>query len=150
MKYALHSMAIALLCCFPAAHAAGGGGGGSGAESVAADPVIQTAQAAIARKDWDGAQTTLLKALSGNPSYSLRKSAKPDMDLVFKHYAEALRIDPGHRAAHEYVGEAYLVVNELAKAKEHLAALDKLCFFGCEEYSDLKKAIASYEASHPR
>jgi len=161
MKCALHSMAIALLCCISAAHAAGGGGGGggSGAESVAADPVIQTAQAAIARKDWDAAQTTLLKALSGNPgnadyhnlyAYSLRKSAKPDMDLVFKHYAEALRIDPGHRAAHEYVGEAYLVVNELAKAREHLAALDKLCFFGCEEYSDLKKAIASYEASHPR
>ena len=34
----------------------------------------------------------------------------------------------------------------LAKAKEHLAALDKLCFFGCAEYDMLKKAIAAYEA----
>lgn len=29
--------------------------------------------------------------------------------------------------------------------KEHLAQLDRLCFFGCEEYSKLKKAIAEHE-----
>jgi hypothetical protein len=34
---------------------------------------------------------------------------------------------------------------DLAKAKEHLFALDRLCFFGCEEYTDLKKAVAEYE-----
>jgi hypothetical protein len=34
---------------------------------------------------------------------------------------------------------------DLPKAKEHLAALDRICFFGCEEYSDLKKAIAEFE-----
>jgi len=58
----------------------------------------------------------------------------PDMDEVFKHYAEALRIDPKHKGAHEYMGEAYLQMNDLARAKEHLAALDKICFFACEEY----------------
>jgi hypothetical protein len=68
------------------------------------------------------------------------------MELVFKHYREALRIDPKHRGATEYLGEAYLMVNDLPKAKEQLAALDKLCFFGCEEYTMLKKAIADYEA----
>jgi len=55
------------------------------------------------------------------------------MSLVFKHYNEALRIDPEHRGAHEYLGEAYLMVGNLAKAKEHLAVLDKLCFFPCDE-----------------
>jgi len=30
--------------------------------------------------------------------------------------------------------------------REQLARLDSLCFFGCEEFSDLKKAIAEYEA----
>ena len=65
---------------------------------------------------------------------------------MFKHYGEALRIDPKHKGAHEYVGEAYLLVGNVAKAKEHLAALDKLCFFSCEEYRDLKKAIQEYEA----
>jgi DNA-binding SARP family transcriptional activator len=69
---------------------------------------------------------------------------------VFKHYNEALRIDPKHRNAHEYIGEAYLMVNNPAKAKEHLAALDRLCFFSCEEFTDLKKAIAAYEARPKR
>jgi len=78
-------------------------------------------------------------------AYALRKGQNPDMDLVFKHYNEALRIDSKHRGAHEYIGEAYLMVGNVAKAKEHLGALDKLCFFSCTEFSDLKKAIAEYE-----
>ena len=83
-------------------------------------------------------------------AYSLRKGPNPDMADVFSHYTEALRIDPKHRAAHEYSGEAYLVVGDLPKAKAHLAALDRLCFFGCEEYTDLKKAVAQYESSGKR
>jgi tetratricopeptide (TPR) repeat protein len=119
------------------------------------DPVLASAQAAIGRKDWPAAQAGLQKALAGSPqnahyhnlyAYSIRKGANPDMTLVFKHYGEALRINPKHRGAHEYVGEAYLMVNDLPKAKQHLAALDKLCFLPCEEHSDLKKAIAAYEA----
>lgn len=39
-------------------------------------------------------------------------------------------------------------MGNLVKAKEHLAALNKLCFFGCEEYTDLKEAISKYERSH--
>src|SRR5437588_12817957 len=78
--------------------------------------------------------------------YSLRNGGTQDMVLVFKHYNEALRIDPKHKGAHEYLGEAYLLVGNVAKAKEHLGALDKLCFFGCSEYSDLKQAISEHEA----
>ena len=54
-------------------------------------------------------------------AYSIRKGANPDMNLVFKHYNEALRLDPRHRGAHEYIGEAYLMVGNLPKAKEHLS-----------------------------
>jgi DNA-binding SARP family transcriptional activator len=79
-------------------------------------------------------------------AYAVRNGANPDMDVVFRHYQEALRLDPKHRGAHEYIGEAYLMVGNLGKAKEHLAALNRLCFFGCEEYRDLKKAIETYEA----
>jgi DNA-binding SARP family transcriptional activator len=70
------------------------------------------------------------------------------MSLVFKHYNEALAIDPRHREAHEYLGEAYLMVGNLAKAKEHLAQLDKICFFPCSEFSELKNAIGDYERKH--
>jgi hypothetical protein len=32
----------------------------------------------------------------------------------------------------------------LAKAKEHLAALEQICLIPCDEYDDLKRAIAEY------
>jgi tetratricopeptide (TPR) repeat protein len=60
-------------------------------------------------------------------------------------YEKALAINPKHRGAHEYIGEAYLTLNDLPKAKEHLARLNSLCFFPCEEYSDLKRAVEAYE-----
>ena len=78
--------------------------------------------------------------------YSLRKSPTPDFAGAEKFYDEALRIDPKHRGALEYSGELYLQMGDLARAEQRLAALDKACFFGCEEYSDLKKAIAQYKA----
>ena len=118
------------------------------------DPVLEQAAAAGERKDWPAAQALLREALAKTPdnadyhnlyAYALRKGANPDMSLVFKHYNEALRLDPKHRGAHEYIGEAYLLVGNAAKAKEHLAQLDKLCFLPCSEYRDLKTAIADYE-----
>jgi Tfp pilus assembly protein PilF len=125
-----------------------------GATAEPKDPVLEKVSAATKREDWTGAASVLKDALSADPgnanyhnmyAYAVRKGAHPDMNLVFKHYNEALRIDPKHRGAHEYIGEAYLMVGNVAKAKEHLGALDKLCFFPCAEYTDLKKAIAEYE-----
>ena len=161
MKPRSRFLATALLTCCAAAHAAGGGGAGGAdaSDASSADPAIVSAKAAIAKKDWVAAQAGLKQALAANPTnadyhnlyaYSMRKGGNADMALVFQHYEEALRLDPKHRAAHEYSGEAYLAVNDLPKAKLHLAALDKLCFFGCEEYTDLKKAVAEYETSHKR
>ena len=119
------------------------------------DPAMDRYQAAAGSQDWKAAAAAMREGLSREPgnadfnnlyAYALRKGGNPNMDLVFKHYNEALRIDAKHRGAHEYIGEAYLMLGNLAKAKEHLGVLDKLCFFGCEEYSDLKKAIAAHEA----
>jgi tetratricopeptide (TPR) repeat protein len=119
------------------------------------DPVLISVKDATARQEYAKASEILRGALAKAPdnanyhnlyAYTLRKGTNPNMDVVFKHYSEALRIDPKHRGAHEYIGEAYLMVGNPGKAKEHLARLDKLCFFGCEEYSDLKKAVAEFEA----
>jgi tetratricopeptide (TPR) repeat protein len=119
------------------------------------DPVLDKVSEATKRQDWVAAAALLKDAVASDPNnanyhnlyaYSIRKGANPDMSLVFKHYNEALRIDPKHRGAHEYIGEAYLIVGNLEKAKEHLGQLDKLCFFPCIEYTDLKKAIAQYES----
>lgn len=149
MRSTIRPFIIALLLGPAAALGAESGPAPSG------DPVLEAASAAAGRRDWPAAQGILREALSrqaGNPdyhnlyAYALRNAASPDMSLVFKHYNEALRLDPKHRGAHEYIGEAYLMVGNLPKAKEHLAQLDKLCFFPCSEYAELKKAVADYEA----
>jgi len=158
MKMIIRPLIIALLSIPLAVLAAGDTGSGND-PSASADPVLQQVGEATSRKDWAAAAAILRDALAKAPenadyhnlyAYTVRKGANPDMDLVFKHYNEALRINPKHRAAHEYLGEAYLMVGNLGKAKEHLGQLDKLCFFPCGEYTDLKKAVAAYEAKQPR
>ena len=140
--------------------AAGGGGneGLRGWDSTPADPTIQAAQARFAAQDWKGAEELLGKALARSPqnadyhnlyAYALRKGPSPNMDLVFRHYNEALRINPRHLGAHEYLGEAYLMQNNPAKAKEHLAQLDRLCG-RCDEFTMLTKAIADFEQSQAK
>jgi tetratricopeptide (TPR) repeat protein len=74
--------------------------------------------------------------------YAYRQTGK--LELAFQHYQRALQLNPRHRGAHEYVGEAYLITDNLAKAEEHLAALQQICLIPCEEYEDLKKAIVAY------
>ncbi len=133
--------------------------GGEEPATTAKDPVIEQALAANAARDYVRSAAILKQALERNANnadyhnlyaYALRKGPNPDWNEVFRHYQEALRIDPDHRKAHEYLGEAYLMTGDLAKAKQQLAALDRLCSFGCDEYSDLKKAVAAFEQIKPR
>lgn len=65
-------------------------------------------------------------------------------DKAFEHYKRALAIDPHHRAAHEYVGEAYLQVGDVPSAEKHLAALRSICLLPCDELKDLKRAIEAH------
>ncbi len=67
-------------------------------------------------------------------------------DRALPAYNKALAIDPKHRGANEYLGELYLQIGDLAKAEERLEKLDAICFFGCEEYKDLKAAIEAYKS----
>jgi tetratricopeptide (TPR) repeat protein len=78
-------------------------------------------------------------------AYATRKTGNAAGSLPI--YQKALAIDPKHRGAHEYIGEAYLMLDNLPKAKEHLRALDSLCTFSCSEYRDLKRAVEAYEKS---
>jgi tetratricopeptide (TPR) repeat protein len=113
------------------------------------DTELEKAKTAIARKDWAAAQAVLEPYTAANPrsadgfnllGYSLRNLKKYDESLVA--YKQALTLDPKHKGAHEYIGIAYIQMGQLDKAKEHLASLDKICPLSCEEYRDLKKAIA--------
>lgn len=76
--------------------------------------------------------------------YSNRKLG--NNEIALGHYEAALKVEPRHRGANEYMGELYLTLGELAKAEERLEVLDDACFFGCKEYTALKEAIADYKA----
>ena len=75
--------------------------------------------------------------------YSNRKLGRNQE--AFKYYKNALKLDPRHRGTHEYIGRLYLNLNQPENAKIHLDKLDSICFFGCDEYTTLKKAIEDYE-----
>ena len=69
-------------------------------------------------------------------------------DKAFVYYEKAFSLDPRHKGAHEYIGELYLKLKQLEKANEHLAKLDSICFFSCEELDELKEAIQAYEINN--
>ena len=88
-----------------------------------------TGRAAIKAADWKKAISELNVAVKEQPrnadahnllAYSFRKQATPDLPKAFEHYTTALKLNPNHKGAHEYIGEAYLMDGKPAKAEEHL------------------------------
>jgi len=140
----------------------------SGSSSFAADsgPTVASqpstsermvkARDAIKNKEWQRALTELNAAAKSDPrnpdihtllGFSYRKQATPDLPRAFEHYKTALSLNPKHKGALEYIGEAYLMDKKPAEAEKQLAELEKVCGNKtCEEYADLSKAIADYKA----
>ena len=75
--------------------------------------------------------------------YGYRKIG--NFDQARGYYLQALAIDPNHRGANEYLGELYLETGQLDMAEERLSVLDKDCWLGCDEYTELKESIAKYK-----
>jgi Flp pilus assembly protein TadD len=136
--------------------AAGGGGGGVDQPAAATkpvDPSFAQAKAMIEAKNYAAAMPLLQQVVAKNPKdadaytlmgYATRKSG--DANGSLQYYNQALGLDPKHIGAHEYIGEAYLMLGRPAEAEQHLARLDSLCVFGCTEYRMLKTAVANYKA----
>jgi tetratricopeptide (TPR) repeat protein len=141
-------LAVALLTTMGLARAA------DTSPSTPANDSLAPARAQIAAKNWTGAIDEL-KRINATGSadwnnlmgYTHRKAKPPDYAAAEKFYDEALRLDPKHRGALEYSGELYLIKGNLAKAEQRLAALDKACFLPCEEFTDLKNAVAAFKAA---
>ena len=79
-------------------------------------------------------------------AYSQRKLQR--FDDAMANYQKALQIDPEHRGANEYLGELFLQLGQVDKAEERLKVLDEVCFFGCDEYDQLKQAIENWRAEN--
>ena len=136
------------LCAFLAAAPARGAGTEEAGPSENLD--YQAGLDAITSSDWKRAISNLNVAAVAEPTnadlqnwlgYAYRHEGKYDEAL--DHYRAALNLNPKHRGAHEYAGEAYLLMGNKAKAREHLAALERICGKQCDEYRDLAKAIAT-------
>jgi tetratricopeptide (TPR) repeat protein len=110
-------------------------------------PDLTAVQAKIAAKDYKGALADLRDLAQDNQQadvynllgFTLRKTG--DFTTALTYYNKALELKPDHKAAREYLGELYVETGDMAKAKEQLASLQKLCPAGCDELSDLQKAI---------
>lgn len=123
---------------------------------AAAVDALATPRRLIYGHDWAGA----LAALRAQPQpasadwnnlmgYTLRKQPAPDLAKAEAHYLEALRIDPGHRGANEYLGELYLMKGDVAGAEKRLAVLAQLCPGGCEQREELARSLAAFKAKKP-
>ena len=120
-------------------------------DAAARDPDYAAGKQALERKDWGDAVKRFGQAALRDPDnadlqnylgFSYRNLGQ--LDLAFKHYKRALELNPRHRGAHEYAGEAYLMVGDLASAEAHLAALRQICLLPCSELTDLEREIAAY------
>ncbi|MCF8051013.1 MAG: tetratricopeptide repeat protein [Desulfobacterales bacterium] len=152
MKHILSVIAISVLIlvfALPGAVIAAG----TTSSKPASDSDYRKAEKAVDSGDYQTALTHLNRALEDDPKnadvhnllgYSYRKLG--NTAKAFEHYGIALELEPKHRGANEYLGELYLETGQLEKAEQRLEVLDQACFFGCEEYDELKEAIEAYKA----
>jgi len=124
----------------------GGGGGGGGFDFAGA---MADVRFEIGRSNFKRAITVLKDVVAADPTnadalnlmgYSLRKSGDTKNALGF--YQKALKINPRHRGAHEYLGELYVEIGQLDQARALLDSLERICGNRtCEEYQELAAAI---------
>jgi Flp pilus assembly protein TadD len=145
----LRSFVFALAVALPLSAQAMGTGP---APTSVANPDYAQAEKLI--KEWKYAEAIPLleKVVKDDPKnadaynqlgYASRKLNKlPDARI---HYAKALELQPEHKGALAYQGEMFLMLDDVKSAEINLAKLDKLCTFGCTEYTELKKAVTEYK-----
>lgn len=126
-------------------HAAGSGGGNTSAQSPTD---FQVARELIEQHKYAEAIPWLEKVIAKQPKnadalnelgYAYREVDEFEKALV--NYDKALAIDPEHVGALNYLGMLYVETGKTAKAEALLARIDDACFFTCDEYTSLKKAI---------
>jgi Flp pilus assembly protein TadD len=124
----------------------------SDADWAQLDPDFKAGKKALSAANWTGAIAAFELAALRDPTnadiqnyigYAYRRLRQ--IGPAIGHYQKALILNARHRSAHEHLGEAYLVLGEPARAQQLLEALENLCLLPCEEYDDLKHAIAAYK-----
>ncbi len=115
---------------------------------------LSKVQSVISEENFQTAILMLKAIIQNNPrtanaynllGFSYRKTK--DFKRAERNYKRALRLDPEHKGALEYMGELFLETDRREKAEDLLARLEKLCPNGCEELEDLREAFAGEQTS---
>jgi len=108
---------------------------------------LASAQQKINAGDFNGAIPILTAVTQKDPNnpdalnlmgYSLRKTGQTQ--LALEYYNRALALMPKHLGANEYLGELYVELGQMDKAKERLAVLAAACG-NCSQEQDLQAFI---------
>jgi len=75
----------------------------------------------------------------GYRGFFVRKLGRPQEALEYYH--ASLAIEPNNPLTREYLGEAYVMLGDLDRAKAELAAIERICGRKCEPYEDLEAAL---------
>jgi tetratricopeptide (TPR) repeat protein len=137
-------------------------GGGEREEAPPSDEYAQ-GKAAFERQDWQAVIDHMTKAIEERPwdddahnlmGFAYRKLG--DYDRALEQYDRALSLNPHHRGALEYLGEAYLEMDRPELAKGMLDRLVVECQrinvsatgdgwqASCEEWQDLNEAYQAH------
>src|SRR5262245_11736795 len=134
------------------------------------DPDYTAGLAALQRTDWQGVIDSMGRVVARRPwddgAYNLlgfasRQLGNYSQALVYYH--KALDLNPHHRGALEYLGEAYLEMRCVAQARDVLTRLETACKRimgnaandgwkgGCQEWTELHAAITTaHEPEQPK
>jgi len=116
---------------------------------------LASAQQKIDAGDYRGAIPVLTDIIKADPNnadalnlmgFSLRKTGQTD--LALQYYNKALALMPKHLGANEYLGELYVELSQVDKAKERLAVLQAACG-NCKQTQELMAAIDKGPGTKP-
>ena len=107
------------------------------------------AEKLIKKNNYEEAIDLLSELLGENPDgytksdvlnylgFANRKKQTPNYELAENYYLEALALDPNHIGALEYLGELYVELNQIDKARDLLDRLKYAAGENSEEYKEL-------------
>lgn len=135
-----------------AAHAMGSkpeAGSSSKSSAGSAKGDYTAGEKAVRARQYKKAISRLQKVVAKQPrnvdalnylGYSYRQLGNYRQALGY--YRLALKINPSHRGANEYIGQLFLRTGNVKGAKAQLSRLRSICPSGCEEYDSLRSALA--------
>jgi len=111
------------------------------------EDLFQTARELAYERRYDEALSMLDLAANQNAprilnykGFATRKLGR--VEEAMGYYQAALAIDPNYTLVREYMGEAFLQLGQVDKAREQLAEIAARCGTDCREYAMLKTEIA--------